>query len=90
MSDTFYNAVGFLAPPLFMWAYLMIALGYWNGTQARTHVVNLLAAGSVLVSLIRFWNLPVCVLEVCWSAISIYGIINSLKHKKKPVPVIEP
>jgi hypothetical protein len=82
MSDQFYNAVGLIGPALFMWAYAMLALGYWNGNQLRTHVPNLLGALCILVSLIRFWNLPIFVLEVCWCAISVYGIWRGLKSSE--------
>ncbi len=82
MSDTVYNAVGLIGPALFMWAYAMLALGYWNGNQLRTHVPNLLGALCILVSLIRFWNLPIFVLEVCWSGISLYGIWRTLRSHR--------
>lgn len=74
MSDNFYNAIGMIGPVAFTFVYLMVSLNYWNGQQVRTHVVNLIGALAVLVSLLRFWNLPIFVLEIAWGVISIYGI----------------
>ena len=79
MSDFFFNAVGFLGPVLFLWAYAMVSLGRWNGQTMATHLLNLLGALAILVSLLRFWNLPVFILETCWSAISIYGIFRAYR-----------
>ncbi|MEJ0009388.1 MAG: hypothetical protein WDN72_01980 [Alphaproteobacteria bacterium] len=80
MSDDLYNLIGMLGPALFLWSYAMLSLGYWSGAQVRTHVPNLLGAIAIGVSLIRFWNLPVAILECCWGAISIYGIVRCLRR----------
>ena len=74
MSDAVYNAIGMMAPLAFTFVYLMVSLNYWHGQQMRTHVVNLIGAVAVLISLIRFWNLPIFVLEIAWAGISLYGI----------------
>ncbi len=54
MSDGFFITVGLFGPALFLWSYAMVALGYWNAAQLRTHIPNLLGALALLVSLIRF------------------------------------
>ena len=69
-----YTLIGFLGPVIFTIAYTMVSLNYWTGDQLRTHIWNLIGALAILVSLMEQWNLPVFVLEVCWAAISIYGI----------------
>ena len=50
----------------------------WHASDARFHGCNLAGALMVLLSLIDHWNLPVFILELCWGAISIYGL---LRHK---------
>lgn len=72
--ESFFIAVGFLGPVLFLWAYIMLSLGAWHGGMMRPHVLNLLGALAVVVSLFAQWNLPVFVLELCWGAVSLYGI----------------
>lgn len=69
-----FTLIGFLGPVIFTVTYLLVSLNYWNGEQLRTHVWNLIGALVILVSLIPQWNLPVFVLEVSWSAISLYGM----------------
>lgn len=79
MADLFFNGIGFVGLGLFLWAYGMINLGYWQTTQARTHVPNLLGALLIVVSLTHNWNLPVFILECCWGTISIYGLWRARK-----------
>lgn len=67
-------AVGFVGPVLFLWAYIMLSLGTWHGQMVRPHLLNLLGALAVILSLVAQWNLPVFVLELCWGAVSLYGI----------------
>ena len=78
MSLSLYQLIGLLAPVMFLTAYAMVSLGRWRSTQLRFHVLNLLGAGFILVSMIEQWNLPVCFLEVCWGSISLYGIAKAL------------
>ena len=74
--------IGFLGPVIFTYAYTMVSLNYWSGDQLRTHVWNFIGALAILISLIEQWNLPVFVLEICWSAISIYGIWRVIKTRR--------
>ena len=75
-SAVLIQLVGLIAPILFLYAYAMVSLGRWTSTQRRFHLLNLLGALFILLSLTQQWNLPVCVLEVCWGAISVYGLIR--------------
>lgn len=81
MELTPVGIIGLLAPVLFLVAYAMISLGKWSAEMLRFHVLNLLGAIALLLSLTEQWNLPVCILESCWGAISVYGIIKVLKKR---------
>lgn len=74
MPDICFNAIGMMGPVLFTWAYLQLSLGKWTGAMMRTHVLNMLGAIAILISMIRFPNKPMLVLEICWFAISLYGM----------------
>ena len=76
--------IGLMAPVLFLYAYGMITLGRWKPESLRYQVLNFLGAIAILVSLIDHWNLPVFILEICWGAISVYGIRKVLKARRKP------
>lgn len=81
MADFLFNAAGFLGLGLFLLAYAMINLGKWHAGDWKTHLPNLLGALLIIVSLLNSWNLSVFVLECFWAAISIYGLVKSLKLK---------
>lgn len=74
LPDYMFTAIGLIGPVLFTWAYLQLSLGKWTGAMMRTHVLNLLGAIALLISLVRFWNLPIFILEVCWMGVSLYGM----------------
>jgi len=82
-SAVLYNALGFAAIVLFLWAYAMINLGYWNEKQVRFHLPNLFGALLMMGSLLGHWNLSIFVLEICWSAISLYGIWRGVRSRQK-------
>lgn len=77
MPDVFYNAVGLIGPVLFLWAYLQITLGKWHAGMARPHVLNFAGAGLLMVSLLHDVNWPAIVLEGCWMAVSLYGMVKA-------------
>lgn len=70
--------LGLIAPVLFLYAYAMVSLGRWPSTAIKFHALNLVGGLFILLSLTRQWNLSVCVLEICWCSISVYGIRKAL------------
>lgn len=82
MSLNLIDIIGLCAPVLFLWAYAMVSMGRWHAGMLRFHVLNLLGAIAILISLLQSWNLPVFILEICWGAISLYGIRKALKVQK--------
>jgi hypothetical protein len=74
-----YALIGLMAPVLFLYAYAMVSLGRWPSTAMKFHVLNLLGAVFILISLLEQWNLSVFVLEICWSSISLYGMWKALR-----------
>jgi len=83
MEFTPSEIIGLTAPILFLYAYAMITLGQWKPESLRYQLLNFIGAIAILISLIDHWNLPVFILEICWGAISIYGIIKALKVRSK-------
>ena len=74
-----YNAFGFAGIALFLVAYALVNLGYWNEREFRFHLPNFIGAVLVIISLMGHWNLPVFVLEICWGAIAAYGMRKAWK-----------
>lgn len=79
---TLSEIIGLTAPVLFIYAYAMITLGRWSSESLRYQVLNFLGAIAILISLIDHWNLPVFILELCWGAISVYGIRKALRKQR--------
>lgn len=80
---TLSEIIGLMAPVLFLYAYGMITLGKWSSESLRYQVLNFLGAIAILISLIDHWNLPVFILELCWGAISVYGMVKVLRARKQ-------
>lgn len=71
-----FTALGVCGPVLFLTAYAMLSLGRWTVLTLQYHLLNLLGAVLILVSLAAQWNLPVFILECCWGAISAWGMVK--------------
>ena len=87
MELSWADAIGLVAPVLFLFAYAMISLGKWKPEMLRFQLFNLIGAILILVSLTEHWNLPVFILETCWGLISVYGVvkaINRMRHSPSP------
>ncbi len=82
MELTTIDVIGLTAPVLFLFAYAMISFGKWKPEMLRFQVMNFLGAVAILISLTKDWNLPVFILEICWGAISVYGIVKALKGRR--------
>jgi hypothetical protein len=75
-----YIAAGILGAGFFIFGYFATLQGWLPPDDWRFPAVNLLGASLVLVSLTDAWNLPSVVLELFWAAISVYGLVRSLKR----------
>jgi hypothetical protein len=76
-----YTVAGILGAGCFITAYFATLQGWMDPGNWRFPAVNLLGATLVLLSLTDAWNLPSVVLESFWGAISIYGLVRSLKRQ---------
>jgi E3 ubiquitin-protein ligase DOA10 len=79
------SAIGILglsAPVLFLYAYAMLSFGRWGVHSLKYHLLNFLGAVFILISLIEQWNLAVCILEACWGAISVAGMVKAVRARK--------
>lgn len=76
-----YDWIGIAGTLLILAAFFMLQARKLSGTGLPYQLMNLLGAGGVLVSLLGQFNVSVFVLEVVWMAISIYGIVRTLRGK---------
>lgn len=74
------DAIGISAFVFFLGAYAMVSLGRWQADSLRFQGMNLMGVIAILISLSKDFNLPIFVLEICWGAISIYGIWKACRR----------
>jgi hypothetical protein len=78
-----YIACGIVGAGSFVAAYFATLRGWMSAQGWAFPATNLLGATLVLVSLLDAWNLPSVILECFWAAISLYGLVRSLRHGRK-------
>ena len=60
-------------------AFFLLQAGRVHGTGLAYQLLNLFGAAGVLVSLWGSFNISVFLLEAAWVAVSLYGIVRSLR-----------
>jgi len=62
--------------------FFLLQAGRLAGTGLVYQLLNLFGAAGILVSLMGKFNLSVFLLEAAWMAVSLYGIVRSIKAKR--------
>ena len=77
----FYNTVGFLGTVLYILSYLLLQMKKIDSGIMYT-TMNLFAAIFVIISLIKYWNAPIFVIQAVWVIISVVGIYKKSTKKE--------
>ena len=85
-SFAWHDAVGFLGVVCLIGAYAGLQAGRLSADRPLYSALNALAALLITVSLIYSFNAASFVIEVFWFAISIYGLVRSLRRKRDTKP----
>lgn len=72
-------AFGFIGVALVLAAYFANQRGSLASSDWRFPAANLLGSVLIFSSLMVQWNLPSAVIEAFWMAISLYGLLRSLR-----------
>jgi len=83
MGYTWYDFVGNVGVFLLLAAYLLLQLNKITSNQISYSLMNAVGAILILVSLIFEFNLSAFAIEFFWLLISIVGIIDYLRSKKR-------
>lgn len=78
-----YDWVGIAGTAMVLAAFFLLQAGRVAGTGLPYQLLNLFGAGGVLVSLLGQFNVSVFVLEVVWMAISLFGIVRTLRGRAR-------
>ncbi len=82
MEDILFDAVGLIGVVCILLAYYLITVGKLTGKDISYHLINMLGAILLLISLYWTPNLASIVIEICWLAISFYGIYGIVKSRR--------
>ena len=81
MTIQWYDFIGTIGVVLWLIAYFQLQTRRWTSFDLQYSVLNL--GGSLLIgfTLLFDFNLSALIIEVCWTAISIYGVWNYFNNK---------
>lgn len=79
--DLFFNSIGMMGMALFLVAYFLLQRETFTSHDPRYLWMNFAGSIAVILSLIRFWNFPVFLLESAWAVISAQGLIKAMRNK---------
>lgn len=74
-----YDWVGIAGTLMILGAFFLLQAGRVSGTGLTYQLLNLFGAAGVLVSLLGQFNISVFVLEIAWMAVSLYGIVRTVR-----------
>lgn len=79
-----FDVVGLLGTAAVLLAYLLLQAGRMQANGLAYPLLNIFGAASILVSLLGGLNVSVAVLQVAWIAVSLYGIVRTLRRRRRP------
>lgn len=82
MNLEWYDWVGLLGSVLVVGSYFLLQSGRLAGTGLPYQLINIVGSSCILVSLFGGFNLAVCLLQMTWIVISIYGIARGFRQRQ--------
>ena len=76
MSLDAFRAIGLVGVAIILAAYFASQRRWLSAEDWRFPAANLAGSLLIMVSLYAEWSLPSVIVETCWVAISIYGLLN--------------
>jgi len=71
-----YRTVGLIGVVFILIVYFANQRRWLSSEDWRFPAANLVGSLLILISLLVEWNTPSVVIELCWIAISFYGLVN--------------
>jgi paired small multidrug resistance pump len=83
MNLHWFDWIGLLGVAVMLWAFFLLQAGKLRGDAFVYQLLNALGAAAVLLSLIHDFNLSAFVIESCWVAISLYGMLRGMRARRR-------
>jgi paired small multidrug resistance pump len=81
MGLSVYTVAGFVGVVMVLVAYFANQQRWLSAEDWRFPFVNALGSGLILVSLYVEWNFPSFIINSCWIAISLYGLVKGARGR---------
>jgi paired small multidrug resistance pump len=78
-----YDIVGLIGSALVVASYFLLQSGRISGTSLPYQLSNIAGSSCILVSLFGGFNVAVCLLQLTWIAISVYGISRGWRQRRE-------
>lgn len=75
---TLADGIGLLGVSLVLLAYFLLQIGRIDSKRIPYSAINLAGSSLLMYSLLHTFNLASVVIEVCWIAISIVGLVRAV------------
>jgi paired small multidrug resistance pump len=82
VSLQWYDWVGMLGTLLVVGSYFLLQSHRLSGTGLPYQLINITGSSCILVSLAGGFNLAVCMLQLTWIVISVYGIARGWRQRR--------
>ena len=83
MLEDFPDVVGIFGVLLLLIAYGLLNTNKLSAHSIKYQVLNFSGAGGILFSLFFDWNTSAVVIEIAWMLISLIGIYNIIRKRKR-------
>lgn len=84
MAFAWYDIAGLAGTLMILLAFFLLQAGRLSGTGLAYQLLNLFGAGGVLLSLAGAFNVSVALLEGAWVLVSAYGLVRTLRARRRP------
>lgn len=81
--DITFDIIGTIGVVCCLIAFHFVQSGKISAQQLTYPMLNLIGAVLLFISLMWKWNTPSVIIEIAWISISLHGIYNILKARKK-------
>jgi hypothetical protein len=86
MAAWIYNIIGLSGVMIILTAYLLLHMNKLEAKTFNYSLLNLIGSIAIMFTFIYAWNFAAFVIEVAWSAISLFGVIKYSKVNQAPTP----
>ena len=86
MAAWIYNLIGLSGVTIILTAYLLLQMNKLEAKTFNYSLLNLSGSIAIMFTFIYAWNLAAFLIEIAWSAISLFGVVKYSSLNPQPSP----